>query len=102
MLKTSQFTVAESLAGHGLPDHVLVFSTRTDQSVTIKREDWHTLQRVAVGADEAADPRYGLAIDKLAKLGLLVDAAVDEREDLLGKFDAARWHPRRIYPIIAV
>jgi uncharacterized protein len=98
MLKLSQFTVARSLAEHGLPDQVLVYSLRTGECLSMASDKWDDLKRTATSA---ATP-HGKAVERLHELGLFVDANLDEQEDLLSAFDFARYRPRRIYPILAV
>lgn len=98
MLKISQFTVTEPLADRGLPGEVLVYSTRSSQAVVLAARGWAQM------AQDLASGKASLAqqsVRHLVKLGLLVPDALNEQDDLLAEFDAQRWQPRRIYPIIA-
>lgn len=98
MLKISQFTVTEPLDDRGLPGEVLVYSTRSSQAVVLAAGAWARMRQDLKSGKASLAQR---PVQHLAKLGLLVPDALDEQDDLMAEFDAQRWQPRRIYPIIA-
>jgi uncharacterized protein len=98
MLKTSQYTVVRDLDEQGLPDHHLVFNTRTSRCICIGKQEWSRVTAACGLSAQSADP----ALTRLKSLGILVDEDVNEAADFLEEFDRVRFHPRRIYPIFAV
>lgn len=101
MWQVSQFTVVRNLAEHALPTHNLVFSTQSGRCMILRDLDWQRIL-AALPAPELAPGDVRRAIDGLVEARMIVSADADEQQAFGGSFDALRYHPQRIFPLIAV
>lgn len=101
MWQVSQFTVARNLADHALPTHNLVFNTQSGRCMILRDPDWQRIL-AALPAPEAAPADVRKAISSLVEARMIVDAETDEQQAFSVDFDALRYHPRRIFPLLAV
>lgn len=101
MWQVSQFTVVRNLADHALPTHNLVFNTQSGRCMILRDPDWQRILAALPAPEKAAaDVRH--AIEGLVEARVVVSAATDERQAFGASFDALRYHPQRIFPLIAV
>lgn len=101
MWKLSQFTVIHNLGERGLPKHNLVFNTWTSKSLIVETEQWGRLMD-ALPMRERPGSDVMFAVQRLAELGIVVTNDLDERGAYAEGFDKQRYHPKRIYPVLAV
>lgn len=101
MWKLSQFTVVRTLEEQGLPEHALVFNTRTGRCTAVPTDAW---ARILAHLDPT-DPTpadVGAAVGRLAEQGYLVPRAEDEAATFRAQFDRQRHAPAQIFPLLAV
>lgn len=101
MWRVSQFTVVHNLADHALPTHSLVFNTQSGRCMILRDLDWQRIV-VALPVPETAPADVRHAIDGLVEAHMIVSADTDEQRVFGASFDALRYHPQRIFPLIAV
>ena len=101
MWQVSQFTVVRNLADHALPTHNLVFNTRSGRCMILREQDWQRILE-ALSAPQSAPAEVRNAINGLLEARMLVGVDADERQGFGASFDAMRYHPQRIFPLIAV
>jgi uncharacterized protein len=102
MLKIARFTVAKSLEPHGLPSHVLVFSTFSGKCVVLAEQEWRNITGSLAQSDDTVSEVVARARARLAQLGILSGADVDDRRIYEERFERDRYNPRAIFPILAV
>src|SRR3712207_3734730 len=101
MYKLSQYTVVHNLAERGLPDYNLVFNTLAASSFLVRATDWNNLlaQRFRNGETSG---ETGDAVKTLLKKGIINSTDTDDRALYEKTFNHQRYHPQKIYPLIAV
>ena len=101
MWKISQYTVVKNLAQHNLPEYNLIFNTQTHFSYVVKEKDWVAILE-ALNKKKNRSSKVGQSIIKLVSTGIFVASNVDENKTFSSKFDHLRYHPKKIYPLIAI
>jgi uncharacterized protein len=101
MWKLSQFTVVRTLEEQGLPEHALVFNTRTGRCMAVPSDAWARIVAHLASA-ERAPADVGAAVRRLAEQHYLVPLAADEAADFQAEFDRQRRAPAHIFPLLAV
>lgn len=101
MWKISQFTVVHNLLEYGLPTHNLVFNTYSSRSVVLVNKDWERII-ATLQSPQGINVNEQEAILALVKIGILVHQDVDEQQQYEISFNATRYRPQRIYPILAI
>lgn len=101
MWKLSQFTVMHTLADRGLADYCLVFNTRTGKAMVVTEAHWQLIMS-SLQSTPSSSPKIQQSIAQLNSAGILVRQAVDECKSWQEEFDRRRWHPRALFPLLAI